>query len=77
MLRDELQAQQRALVGQVLAHAAPGSSPQELVSQWLSRGDATLRGTLAMFSEMRNLRGMDYPTLSVAVRRLAQVVAAG
>ena len=77
VLRDELQAQQRALVGQVLAHAAPGSSPQELVSQWLSRGDATLRGTLAMFSEMRNLRGMDYPTLSVAVRRLAQVVAAG
>ena len=44
---------------------------------WLSRDDATLRHTLAMFADMRNMRGLDYPTLSVAVRRLAQVVAAG
>jgi glutamate dehydrogenase len=30
-----------------------------------------------MFADMRNLRGMDFATLSVAVRRLAQVAAAG
>ena len=77
VLRDELQAQQRALVGQVLAAAAPGTSPQTLVEQWLGRDDATLKYTLGMFADMRNLRGMDYPTLSVAVRRLAQIASAG
>ena len=69
--------QQRALVGQVLASAKPGTRPQALVEQWLGRDDATLKYTLGMFADMRNLRGMDYPTLSVAVRRLAQIVSAG
>ncbi|HEU0152438.1 MAG TPA: NAD-glutamate dehydrogenase domain-containing protein, partial [Arenimonas sp.] len=77
VLRDELQAQQRALVAQVLGAAGTGVSPQALVEAWLGRDDATLRYTMAMFADMRNLRGLDYPTLSVAVRRLAQVVAAG
>ncbi len=77
VLRDELQAQQRALVGQVLASAKPGTKPQALVEQWLGRDDATLKYTLGMFADMRNLRGMDYPTLSVAVRRLAQIASAG
>ena len=77
VLRDELQAQQRALVAQVLGAAGAGGSPQALVEAWLARDDATLKYTMAMFADMRNLRGLDYPTLSVAVRRLAQVVAAG
>jgi glutamate dehydrogenase len=77
VLRDELQAQQRSLVGIVLAGAAPGTAPAAVVAQWLSRDDATLKYTLGMFADMRNLRGMDFATLSVAVRRLAQVAAAG
>jgi glutamate dehydrogenase len=77
VLRDELQAQQRALVGQVLGSASATRQPKALVDAWLSRDDVTLRHTLAMFADMRNMRGLDYPTLSVAVRRLAQVVAAG
>ena len=77
VLRDELQAQQRALVAQVLGAAGAGGKPQALVEAWLGRDDATLKYTMAMFADMRNLRGLDYPTLSVAVRRLAQVVAAG
>ena len=77
VLRDELQAQQRALVGQVLGSASATRQPGALVDAWLSRDDVTLRHTLAMFADMRNMRGLDYPTLSVAVRRLAQVVAAG
>jgi glutamate dehydrogenase len=78
VLRDELQAQQRALVAQVLGGATPGrQKPQALVKAWLARDDATLKYTLGMFSDMRNLRDLDYPTLSVAVRRLAQVVGAG
>ena len=47
------------------------------MSRWLERDDAALRYTLAMFADMRDLRDLDYPTLSVAVRRLAQVVASG
>ncbi|MAL03527.1 MAG: glutamate dehydrogenase, partial [Arenimonas sp.] len=76
VLRDELQAQQRALVGQVLV-AGAGQPAPERVSRWLERDDAALRYTLAMFADMRDLRDLDYPTLSVAVRRLAQVVASG
>jgi glutamate dehydrogenase len=30
-----------------------------------------------MFQDMRNLRSMDFATLSVAVRRLAHIAAAG
>ena len=75
VLRDELQAQQRALVAQVLA--GDGSDPRAQVAAWLGRDDATLKHTLGMFADMRTLRGMDYPTLSVAVRRLAQVVGSG
>jgi glutamate dehydrogenase len=77
VLRDELQAQQRSLVGNVLATASNGSKPDALVRQWLARDDAALKYTLNMFSDMRNLRSMDFATLSVAVRRLAQIAAAG
>ena len=76
VLRDELQSQQRALVGTVLGSAPAGSDPKALVRDWLSRDDATLRYTLSMFHDMRNLRSMDFATLSVAVRRLAQLATA-
>jgi glutamate dehydrogenase len=75
VLRDELQSQQRALVSQVLAESRSGA--RNAVSEWLARDDAALKYTLTMFSDMRNLRHMDYPTLSVAVRRLGHIVAAG
>ena len=76
VLRDELQSQQRALVGTVLASEAPGTRPDLLVRRWLARDDSTLKYTLSMFSDMRNLRVMDFATLSVAVRRLAQLATA-
>ena len=77
VLRDELQAQQRSLVGIVLASATPGQKPDALVGEWLARDDAALKYTLSMFADMRNLRSMDFATLSVAVRRLAQIASAG
>jgi glutamate dehydrogenase len=77
VLRDELQAQQRSLVGIVLASASPGARPEALVRQWLARDDAALKYTLSMFGDMRNLRSMDFATLSVAVRRLAQIASVG
>ena len=73
VLRDELQSQQRALVGTVLGSAPAGTDPQKLVREWLGRDDSTLRYTQTMFHDMRNLRSMDFATLSVAVRRLAQL----
>ena len=76
VLRDELQAQQRALVGIVLSQGDGKKSAEKLVADWLSRDDATLKYTLSMFADMRNLRSMDFATLSVAVRRLAQIASA-
>ena len=76
-LRDELQQQQSVLVGQVLSAAPKGQAAADAVGAWLSREDQALRYTLAMFGDMRNLRGMDYATLLVAVRRLGQIAAAG
>ncbi|MGQ4659236.1 NAD-glutamate dehydrogenase domain-containing protein [Lysobacter sp. F6437] len=74
-LRDELGAQHRALVGQILATG--GKKPAaEKVERWLQRDEPTLRFTLAMLADLLNQKTLDYPTVSVAVRRLAQVAAA-
>jgi glutamate dehydrogenase len=73
-LRDELGTQQRALVGQILAEG--GRKPAEAkVAAWLSRDDSSLRFTLAMLAELVSQKALDYPTVSVAVRRLAQLAA--
>ena len=77
VLRDELQAQQRQLVSTVLTAAQAGKTPEDWVNAWLSRDDASLKYTLSMLSDMRSLSDMDFPTLSVAVRRLAQIASTG
>ena len=74
--RDELFAQQRALAAQVLEKGTK-SDGAALVDTWIKRDDAPLQFTLAMFADMRQQVNMDYPTVSVAVRRLAQLVQAG
>ncbi|MDQ3617624.1 MAG: NAD-glutamate dehydrogenase [Pseudomonadota bacterium] len=75
-LRDELGTQQRALVNQILAGG--GKKPAEAkVEAWLQRDDSSLRFTQTMLADLLNQKTLDYPTLSVAVRRLAQVAAAG
>ncbi|TZF91012.1 NAD-glutamate dehydrogenase [Cognatilysobacter lacus] len=75
-LRDELGAQQRALVGQILADG--GRKPVDgRVDAWLRRDDASLRFTLSMLAELASQKSLDYPTVSVAVRRLAQLASAG
>ncbi|HSM10523.1 MAG TPA: NAD-glutamate dehydrogenase, partial [Lysobacter sp.] len=75
-LRDELGAQQRALVSQVLA--VGGKKPVEAkVEAWLQRDNQGLQFTVAMLNELMSQKTLDYPTASVAVRRLAQIAAAG
>ena len=76
-LRDELYFQQRALVAQALGKAGSDADAAALSAQWLGRDDPALRFTLGMLADMRNQVQMDYPTVSVAVRRLAQLVQAG
>ncbi|MCF7220260.1 NAD-glutamate dehydrogenase domain-containing protein [Marilutibacter chinensis] len=71
-LRDELGVQQRALVAQILSGG--GKQPAKAkVEAWLDRDDPSLRFTQAMLSELLNQKSVDYPTVSVAVRRLAQI----
>ena len=77
VLRDELQVQQRQLVQTVLSSSQPDQHPTSLVTEWLSRDDAALKFTLGMFTDMRGLSELDFPTLSVAVRRLAQIASTG
>jgi glutamate dehydrogenase len=75
-LRDELYTQHRALTAQVLEQGGKGKGA-DLVDAWLNREDASLKFTLGMFADMRSQVITDYPIVSVAVRRLAQLLQAG
>ncbi|MDI9069054.1 NAD-glutamate dehydrogenase [Xanthomonas oryzae] len=75
VLRDELAAHQRALVGQALT--MPGSSAEDKVANWLARDDSSLRFTLAMLTDVAEQKTFDYPTVSVAVQRLGQLAVHG
>ncbi|PBS13797.1 glutamate dehydrogenase [Lysobacteraceae bacterium NML93-0792] len=72
VLREELGEQHRALVSQVLA--MPGATPEDKVAAWLARDDSALRFTLAMLGELSAQKALDYPTASVAVQRVSQLV---
>ncbi len=70
-LRDELATQQRLLTSQVLD--APGANADAKVKHWIGRDDASLRFTLNMLAEVAAQKSLDYPTASVAVRRLSML----
>ena len=70
-LRDELAAQQRLLTMQVLD--APGANADARIKHWIERDDASLRFTLSMLAELAAQKSLDYPTASVAVRRLSML----
>ncbi|HMM65646.1 MAG TPA: NAD-glutamate dehydrogenase, partial [Dokdonella sp.] len=72
-LRDELNAQQRSLVSQMLAFESAGEGAHR-VAAWMNRDDPMLKMTLATLADMRSQVVIDYPIVSVAVRRLAQLV---
>ncbi len=80
VMRDELFAQHRALASQLLAQSTIGGKDKpdaSIVEAWLSSAQGELAYTLSMFNEMRASAVMDYATMSVAIRRLAQLVGAG
>jgi len=76
-LRDELYSQHRALTAQVLEQSGNSGKGADLVAAWLNREDPALKFTLGMFADMRNQVITDYPIVSVAVRRLAQLLQTG
>ena len=55
----------------------PGATADAKVAAWLDRDDASLRFTLAMLNELAAQKTLDYPTASVAVRRLSQLASRG
>jgi glutamate dehydrogenase len=57
--------------------ACPKTPPARRVPEWLERDDPALRFTQTMLADLRSQKSLDYPTVSVAVRRLAQMAAAG
>jgi glutamate dehydrogenase len=64
VLREELAAQQRTIVGQVID--CPGRSAEEKLAHWLQRDDASMRFTLSMLAELAAQKTLDYPTASPA-----------
>jgi glutamate dehydrogenase len=72
-LRDELATQQRLLTMQALD--APGTTADAKVKYWIERDDPSLRFTLTMLGELAAQKSLDYPTVSVAVRRLSMLSA--
>ena len=72
-LRDELATQQRLLTMQVLD--TPGATADAKLKHWIERDDPSLRFTLAMLGELAAQKTLDYPTASVAVRRLSMLSA--
>lgn len=70
VMRDRLYAQHRALAGQILKAFANHAEP---VAAWTQVHQADVEQTIDMFEEMRGTR-MDYAVMSVAIRRLGQLV---
>jgi glutamate dehydrogenase len=77
-LRDELYTQHRTLTAQIIEHSGKSTAKgADLVAAWITRDDPALKFTLDMFADMRTQVVTDYPIVSVAVRRLTQLVQAG
>ncbi|MCU0755724.1 MAG: NAD-glutamate dehydrogenase [Xanthomonadales bacterium] len=72
-LRDELNEQHRALTV-LLLQRDPDSDAAQLVPQWLDRCASSMELVRGMLAEMRSQRTLDFPTASVAIRRLNQLV---
>jgi glutamate dehydrogenase len=70
-LRDELFSTHNHLVDRVLQSAGRKKDP---VGSWLEANQAAAKPVLEMLNDMKKGVKMDYPTLSVAVRALDQLV---
>jgi glutamate dehydrogenase len=72
-LRDELYAHHRLLANRVLDQCGGADDP---VGLWIEQHRDDVRRVMEVIEDMRNLPGMDYATLSVAVRSLDHLLKA-
>jgi len=70
-LRDELFTQHNHLVERILQAAGDERDP---VAAWIDANRSCVQRPMDMMHDMRNLAEMDYATIAVAVRSLAQLV---
>lgn len=70
-LRTDLQSQHRQLTGQALANHSEG------LQHWLNTHGERIQRTRALIDEMRSQGVVDFPSMTVAIRSLAQLVNAG
>ncbi len=80
-LRDELVQQQRALAAQVLVSGEEATTEPvdgaATVEYWLDRDEPALHFTREMLKDLSTQVELDYPTVSVVLRRLGQLVQTG
>jgi glutamate dehydrogenase len=70
-LRDELFTQQKLLVERVLQSTVKEADP---VAVWITANEQEVKRVMDMMHNMKNHSDMDYATITVAVRSLAQLV---
>jgi glutamate dehydrogenase len=70
-LRDELFTQHNRMVENILHTSEEGVNP---VTAWMQANEESVQGVVDMMHDMRNHSDMDYATIAVAVRSLAQLV---
>ena len=70
-LRDELFTQQKLLVERVLQSSGRGADP---VAEWIADNELKVKRLMDMMQNMKNHSDMDYATIAVAVRSLAQLL---
>ncbi|MCJ7815242.1 MAG: NAD-glutamate dehydrogenase, partial [Xanthomonadales bacterium] len=71
-LRDELFSTHNHLVDRVLLGAGKKKNP---VDAWMESHENAVKPVVDMLNDMKKTAGMDYPTISVAVGALGQLVA--
>ncbi|WP_327087313.1 NAD-glutamate dehydrogenase [Nonomuraea sp. NBC_01738] len=75
-LRDDLYAAHASLTQDVLAHSAPGLSPEERLARWTEGNSAAVGRSRQTLSEIWESDNFDLATLSVALRAIRTLVSA-
>lgn len=73
VMRDELNKQQSGLVEAVMHVVNAKKASDVSLKQWLKDSSPRVRAVTDMLSDMRSQKNIDYATVSVAIRRLAQM----
>ncbi|HEY9524611.1 MAG TPA: NAD-glutamate dehydrogenase [Thermopolyspora sp.] len=76
-LRDDLYAAHATLTRDLLLHSEPGQSPEERLASWAEANGAALARARQTLSEIWESDHFDLATLSVALRAIRTLVAAG